>query len=239
MILIKIDSLSTQELRNIAQQEGVEDWDGLSRTDLISVLKDIYEEDDDVRETNDVNRKFLFGITDYRDIGKDVVGLPGVTELPDSYPNTEIHLLYKNPSWAYCYWSISPQDQQKLQDQMVANLELKITVEKNGEKGSFSIPVSLEDREWNVGLPTVGGGTCFCSLTVSVNGEELELAHSNSLELIESYWLEHPDEMLDNDNLFKIYLSLLTTKDGDLAPGPLVNEIIRNLEAEEKKRWKK
>ena len=239
MILIKIDSLSTQELRNIAQQEGVEDWDTMSRTDLIAVLKDIYEEDDDVRESNNVNRKFLFGITDYREIDKDVVGLPGVTELPESYPNTEIHLLYKNPSWAYCYWSVSPQDIQKLQDQMVEGLELKISVEKDGVVESFSIPVMLEDREWNVGLPTIGGGVCYCSLVVSVGGEELELAHSNTLNLIESYWLEHPEEMLDNDNLFKIYLSLLTTKDGELAQSPLVYEIIKNMETEEKKRWKK
>ena len=33
MILIKIDSLSTQELRNIAEQEGVEGFDSLDRED--------------------------------------------------------------------------------------------------------------------------------------------------------------------------------------------------------------
>ena len=48
MILIKIDSLSTQELRNIAEREGIEEYATLDRADLIQVLREIYEEDDDV-----------------------------------------------------------------------------------------------------------------------------------------------------------------------------------------------
>ncbi len=226
MILIKIDSLSTQELRNIAQREGVEDYQTLSRDDLILMLREIYEEDDDVVERSDLNRRFLYGITDYREIDKDVVELPGVEELPESYPNTEIHLLYKNPNWAYCYWGISPQDMARLEEMRKTELKLRVTVSKNGTKESFDIPVSLDDTEWTVSLPE-HGGICYVSLIVENEGENLELAHSSSLTLVESYWLEHGQEIKDNDNLFKIYLSLLTTKEGNVAESPLLDEILK------------
>ena len=225
MILIKIDSLSTQELRNIAEREGIEEYVTLDRDDLIQVLREIYEEDDDVADNADVNRRFLYGITDYREIDKDVVELPGVEELPESYPCTEIHLLYKNPNWAYCYWSISPQDLARLESMGKSELRLRVSVTKGDKSESFDIPVSLEDREWTVSLPD-HGGACHVSLIVDSEGEDLELAHSASLSLIESYWLEHPDEIAENDNLFKIYLSLLTSKEGVLAESPLVDEIL-------------
>lgn len=225
MILIKIDSLSTQELRNIAEREGIEDYATLDRDDLVQVLREIYEEDDDVADNADVNRRFLYGITDYREIDKDVVELPGVEELPESYPSTEIHLLYKNPNWAYCYWSISPQDLARLENMGKSELRLRVSVTKGDKVESFDIPVSLEDREWTVSLPD-HGGKCHVSLIVDSEGEDLELAHSASLSLIESYWLEHPDEIAENDNLFKIYLSLLTSKEGVLAESPLVDEIL-------------
>lgn len=128
MILIKIDSLSTQELRNIAEREGIEEYATLDRDDLIQVLREIYEEDDDVADNADVNRRFLYGITDYREIDKDVVELPGVEELPESYPCTEIHLLYKNPNWAYCYWSISPQDLARLESMGKSELRLRVSI---------------------------------------------------------------------------------------------------------------
>ncbi len=229
MILIKIDSLSTQELRNIAETEGVEDFQNLDREDLIQTLRDIYEEDDDVAERGDVNRRFLYGITDYRDIDKTVVELPGVEDLPERYPTTEIHIMYKNPNWAYCYWDISPQDMLKLEEAGVKELRLRSTVIDGDKSEVFDIPVSLEDKEWTLSLRS-NGGECFASLIVEINGEELELAHSSSLSLIKSYWLDHADEIKDNDNLFKIYLSLLTTKEGYVAESPLLDDILEKAE---------
>ena len=45
MILINIESLSDNELRNIAQQEDLADWENLSREDLIEGLEELYGED--------------------------------------------------------------------------------------------------------------------------------------------------------------------------------------------------
>ena len=238
MILIKIESLSTQELRNIAQQKNVDDWDELTREELISELKDIYEQEDD-RESGDgdVNRRFLFGITDYRDIDKDLTELPGVQDLPELYPITSIHLLYKNPDWAYCYWSISPQDHQRLIDSKASNLVLRVTnTRRDGSVDSFDLPITVDDNDWNIGLEA-HGGTCQCSLMINVDEEQFQLAESNVLTLVDSYWLEHKEEISTNETLFRLYLTMLTNKSGEMAASPLLKELMKAYEKEDRSSW--
>ena len=43
MVLINIESLSDNELRIIAKQEELEDWDYLNRHELIYELQDLYD----------------------------------------------------------------------------------------------------------------------------------------------------------------------------------------------------
>ena len=238
MILIKIDSLSTKELRNIAEQEGLDGYESLSREELIDELQDFYGDDEDFVPGGDVNRRFLCGITDYRGIDQDVQELPGVEELPLDYPSTDIHLLYKNPSWGYCYWSVSPQDMMKLQERNITELILLVSVRTFKGTEEFEVPVSIEDTDWNIGLP-VHGGECSVALVVRENGHLLELAHSNEISLVKSYWLEHPKEMLENEQLFKVYLSMITTKEGQLAESPVVYDIISTYHKEDLNRWHK
>ena len=69
MVLIKIDSLSQNELEYIAQQEGIKDFDTLSREELIDELKEIY--DDDYSESlsvtgENVNKRYVAGLSAYR-----------------------------------------------------------------------------------------------------------------------------------------------------------------------------
>lgn len=236
MILVKVDSLSTQELRNIAEEEGVVGFDALDRDGLVAALREYFDEDEESARDSSVNRRFLYGLTDYRDIDKEIDKLPGVVDLPESYPNTEIHLLYKNPDWAYAYWAISQFDLKRLEE---SGGDLFLTVhvsDKTGER-AFSIPITIEDSEWNVALPS-HGGTCSVSITTEVDGKSLELAHSSPLKLIDSYYLENPDEVIKNDNLFRIYLSQITNKDGEIEYTPLVKEILDLYEKEDKERWK-
>lgn len=239
MILIKIDSLSTQELRNIAQQEGIDGYESMDREDLVLELQSLFDEDDESgRQRGNVNRRFLYGITDYREIDKDVTELPGVEELPLEYPYTEIRLLYKNPSWAYCFWSISPQDGSKLQEKVDKELYLLVKVDSSRNKEEFEVPVSFEDRDWNIGIP-MHGGTCTVYLMVRLGEDNLELAHSNTLNLVESYWIENGSEIPENDDLFKIYLSMITTKEGVLAESPIISEIVNIYEREDSKKCHK
>ena len=225
MILVNIESLSVDELRGIAEQEGIGNIDALSRDEIIDLLREKYEEDDDPETTgSDPNLRYLSGITDYREISDYVEGLPGVEELPDSYPETEIHLILRNSSWAYCFWSIAPLMSDQIADEG-GSLLLAVEIHCDGRTETYDVPVSMTDSEWNIGIP-YGDGYCQVSLVSLIEGERRTLAVSGRESLIDSYWLSHKDEMKDSDMLYRIYLSMLSSKEGDLVSTPTVRDII-------------
>lgn len=237
MVLIKMDKLADSELRNIAQGENIPDYNELSRDELIQALTERYEDEDDdfaLEERGDShNLRYLAGITDYREISNMVGGLPGVEELPDYYPETTIHLLNKNNNWGFAFWTISNLDKDKIEAGNAKTL-LSITIkDKNGNVEQYDIPIRATDTEWNIGL-SVLGGTCTASLVAEYpNGKRERLASSNTIHHTDSYWMQHKSEMKDNDQLFKVYLSLVTTKEGDLIKNPLVEDIVKAYEEED------
>ena len=226
MILVNVDSLSESELRSIALQEGVDGADALTREEIISILEDMYEDSDPDTQMKDPNLRYMAGLTDYRDISKYVENLPGVEELPESYPDTEIHLIKKNGSWLYAFWSLSPNDSDRLQNEG-CSLQLSVTIENNGKREEYDIPVTYLDTEWNVGIP-YGSGFCRVALpSVDKNGGKNILSLSEPEELTDSYWLSHPEEMKYSDSIYRLYLTLVTTKEGDIVDNPVVREIIQ------------
>lgn len=236
MILINIESLSTSELRNIAQQESIEDYMNLDRDDLIQALVSKYEEEDDnyvpEGKSEAPNMRYMAGLTDYRAIDKDVVELPGVEELPDLYPETSIHLVYKNANWGYTFWSLT----ESVKNDLLENggeLALVVTITKStGEREQYDIPVSADDKEWNIGF-TPNSSDAIVAIVKDLNGEREVLAKSNKIELPVSYWMTHKDEMKANDDLFKIYLSIITTKEGAIINNPLVSDILNTYAKED------
>ncbi len=233
MILVNVDSLSVSELRSIAKQEGIEGSDALSREDIISLLEEKYEDNGQDTDFKDPNLRYMSGLTDYREISNYVEDLPGVEELPEIYPDTEIHLIKKNGLWLYAFWSLSPNDSDRLQDEG-SSIVLSVTIENNGAREEYDIPVSFLDTEWNIGIP-YGSGFCRVALTaVSKEGEKTMLALSDSEELTDSYWLQHPEDMKYSDSLYRLYLTLVTTKEGDLVDNPVVREIIQLFRKEDR-----
>ena len=226
MILVNIDSLSMSELRNIAQQEGILNIDSLSRDEIISELRDKYADDDDDRNEmeSDSNLRYLSGITDYREIDEYVPGLPGVEELPPEYPDTEIHLMLRSSTWAYCYWQLSQLDSDRIAN-AGASLFLAVRIVRSGAEEFYDIPVSLSDSEWNIGIP-YGDGNASVELVSETGEGRTVLASSGSISLVDSYWLDHREEMKESDSLYRLYLSLLTTREGRIVDNPVVQDIV-------------
>ena len=233
MILVNVDSLSASELRSIAVQEGFADADELSREEIISLLEEKYEEEDDkALQEGEPNSRYMSGLTDYRDSGSSVEALPGVEALPESYPDTEIHLIKKSCSWLYAFWFVSQNDSDRLQD-AGGSLSLSVTIENSGRHEEYDIPVSFTDTEWNVGIP-YGRGFCRVALTgIYPDGSRTVLAVSDPEDLIDSYWLSHREEMMFSDSLYRVYLTLISTKEGGLPGNPVLREIIEMFRKED------
>ncbi len=236
MILIKIDALTTTELQYIAQQEGMEDWDTLSREDLIDALEDLYEDqetDDPAQRSGRVNRKrFCNSLTDFRGSEKEANlpgDLPGVMALPEAYHETSIHLLMRDPSWAYCFWSISPNVKARLEaDNAIDSLFLRVTCTNLSDADvveTFDLAVSAEDDYRNINLSKPGYSYTVCLCCERSGMEAQQLCRSNQIETPKAFWNGHLDMLNKNPQLFRLYFSSLVTKEGAIVDNMSVREI--------------
>ena len=135
-------------------------------------------------------------------------------------------MLSKNSDWGYAFWSISTLDQEKIDEKKGVPLLLVTLTRKDGEKECYDIPIAEEDDEWNIGF-SYESKSIIVSLCVDYpDGSRDTLAQSKPLEMSSSYWIDHKDKMRENDSLFKVYLSLITTKTGEIINNSIVKEII-------------
>ena len=231
MVPVKLELLTTEELRNLSEQEKIEGFEDLDREELIQELSDKYEDEassDSFEEDkrSSLNLKNVSSFTDYRDNSAKVTQLPGVEDLPKKYEETSIHLLYKNSDWGYAFWSVSTLDQND-----IAEKNGKIFLGVNftslsGEKDYHEVSVSEDDTEWYIVMDN-SKKSVYVSLCVEYQeGTNDVLAQSKTLEIPSSYWLDHSDEMKLNDSLFKAYISLITTKTGDVIGNSVVKDIL-------------
>ena len=231
MILVNLEQLSTDELRNLSEQEKIEGFEELSREELIQELSEKYEEEYaayglDEDKKSDLNIKYVSSFTDYTGNSENITQLPGVEDLPEHYEETSIHLLSKNSDWGYAFWSISTLDQEKIDEKKGVPLLLVTLTRKDGEKECYDIPIAEEDDEWNIGF-SYESKSIIVSLCVDYpDGSRDTLAQSKPLDLSSSYWIDNKDKMKENDSLFKIYLSLITTKTGEIINNSIVKEIL-------------
>lgn len=240
MVLVNLGSLSTSELRNLAEQEKIDDFEDMDRDELIASLNEKYEDENtnsDSEETNiarTVNVKNVSGFSDRSDHSEYIKGLPGVEELPDCYQETSIHFLYKNSDWGYTFWSISSLDKTAIEEKGGTVILVVNMTDREGKRETYDILIGEDDGTWNIGFSR-DAVECYVSLVVEYEGGKREiLVQSTTLHLPECYWLRHSEEMKSNDTLFKIYLSLLTTKTGEIISNRLVQDIIREYREEDR-----
>ncbi len=228
MLLINIESLSENELRYIAKQEELEDWDSLSREELIDELEDLYEDEGDVHanHSGSSKRKFVNTLTDVQT--DNVLSLPGVQKLPDSYNETSIHVVLKDFNWAYVFWSISTQQLSELEE---SSSSLILRTRRSDCKGSedavYDIDISLSDNNWTVELPLLGC-TYYVSL-VSRNAEgESIICESAAVATTRSYFSTHLEELRDDVTFRKIFSSLID-KGGVISANRQVQDLVDGL----------
>lgn len=230
MVPVNLESLTTSELLNLAEQEKIEDFEEMDRDELLMSLAEKAEEERSNSESDDgtaqtVNVKNVSSLSDNASHSELINGLPGTEGLPESYHDTFIHFIFKNADWGYVFWSISTLEAEAIEEKNGAVILVVTMTDRNGGKENYDIFIGEDDNTWNIGFSR-DAVSCFVSLYVETpDGKRDLLVQSNSLELPSSYWLEHGDEMKQNDSLFKVYLSGLTTKTGELIDNRTVQAI--------------
>lgn len=230
MVPVNLESLTTSELLNLAQQEKIEDYGEMDRDELIASLTEKAEEERSNSESDDgiartVNVKNVSSLSDNANHSDLINGLPGSEGLPESYHDTFIHFIFKNADWGYVFWSVSSIEAEAIEEKKGSVILVVTMTDREGRKENYDILVGDDDTTWNIGFSR-DAVSCFVSLYVETpDGKRDLLVQSNALSLPSSYWLDHGEEMKKNDTLFKVYLSCLTTKTGELIDNRTVQQI--------------
>ena len=229
MVLVDIDTLTDAELRVIAQQRDVEDWESLSREELIESIEDTYDDEGAERITDSpsTDHRYVKTLTSSESQGS--FGFPGVEELPTSYNETSIYLLLKDANWAYAFWNIAPNTMAMLEEKAADLVLRKSVLGKNGEQeSSFDIGIAKEDVDWSVELPWAGRD--YRAFLVAQKGEKEEvLAQSNVISVKEN-WLSSHIETLDEPGRFNVLFSSLFTKEGSVINNRQVRDLLEKYE---------
>ncbi len=229
MVLVDIDTLTDAELRVIAQQRDVEDWESLSREELIESIEDTYDDEGSERITDapSTGHRYVKTLTSSEYQGS--FGFPGVEELPTSYNETSIYLLLKDANWAYAFWNIAPNNMAMVEEK-AADLVLRISVlGKNGEQeDSFDISIAKEDVDWSVELPWAGRD--YKAFLVAQKGEKEEVLAQSNVISVQENWLSSHIETLDEPGRFNVLFSSLFTKEGCVINNRQVRDLLEKYE---------
>ncbi len=183
MTIERLAELPLQSLINVGRKLGLESPEDNDRETLIDVIWEVLEENRNERITSDANPirieelKYDIQPTEqfFDDIEEEFI-------LPESYNETKIVLMLRDPSWAFAYWDIKKETHEELRrDSEFSGIFLRLLqCKENGY--FFDIPVKLSDNRWYINLPEPGIIYYLELVVKRENGEEI-LAHSNAIDV--------------------------------------------------------
>ncbi|MCR5045241.1 MAG: DUF4912 domain-containing protein, partial [Treponema sp.] len=140
----KLESLTSSELLDIADEYGIDAPDDLNRQFIIGDLLELASELE-----NNERRKETITLSE-----ED--GSINVNTLPDSYNETKINVILRNPISLFVWWDLSDWTLKKLKSSR-ASLRLAVyffeSIEDEKPEDMFDIQLDLSDRENYVIIP--------------------------------------------------------------------------------------
>lgn len=172
-----LETLSTADLISLCDEFGIDIPENLNRSFIIGELLEIAEEykEDSVEE----------------DISTNEEAAPVAKKeeaLPESYNETNICAMLRNPAWIYVYWDISSADIARLNtDFSFKSLCLRVSFWQNEDDEkpleSFDVQIGISDRQQYV-LLSPGKNFVRVDLVAQYSGKEDEnLAITRKIEL--------------------------------------------------------
>lgn len=185
-----LETLTSSQLIDLADEYGIDIPDNLNRQfiieELIEVAKEIAE-NSIFKETIKVSDDAVNSIA---------------TELPDSYNETKIDVMLRNPVSLFVYWDFSEVQLKQLNSNKT-NIYLQISffedMESEKPEDTFDIQIDIEDREQYILIP---GGKKFVRVDLmqnTSNAMDAVLAVSSRLAIpqgSEEFMNFHPGENL-------------------------------------------
>lgn len=137
-----LETLSFSDLSKLADEYGVDVPEDLDRRFLICELLDLVE------ESKLFNEDMIISSGNFSEDSE---------HLPQSYNETQISCVLRNPAWGFVFWNISDNDANMLKEMPDCSLMLRVcslpSLEELTPKEAFEINVSNDSQEQYVLLP--------------------------------------------------------------------------------------
>ncbi len=233
-----LETMSYQRLRCIGERLGIKGDELLDRSELIDAIKEILEERqlDRERINNEVMKLKGKKYDLVEDLNVEAEDF-GMYPLPELYVETSVHMLLRDPHWAYVYWNVSPYQLETMKEahpDSVLVLRIhqfshpRLPLSKCQE--FFDISVREDDASWYVTLPATGSWYA-AALVAREEGVWAEtLAVSNEIFSPSGYWLERVDELKENERELALFHAAVTDFSGHEVDSVLVKTILQKLE---------
>jgi len=177
---------SFEALLRVADRYNVDIPDNVTRDELEDLVYEAAEETrEEHRRTNNHSVRVEETKYDNRADGEFHADNGEDIELPDSYNETRIVLLLRDPAWAFAYWDLQAAHSEAFRrsDRFEGLLLRVYSLESPDQsiakcRASFDIPVMLHDNGWYIHLPEQESNYRL-SLVAVEGGTERLLALSN------------------------------------------------------------
>lgn len=167
-----LESLSTRDLLLLADDHGVDIPEGLNRRLIIGELLELAEE----------NERFSSRTTVLAD-----AEMPEPEEgLPDSYNETRITAMIRDPAWIFVYWDFhSGQFSSCIDNPLFESFFLRVNTFSREDPSKcidfFDIDVGIQDRKWYIHLSDYRN-LCRVDLYCRNSGEQHRLLAASGLK---------------------------------------------------------
>lgn len=176
LTLQHLETLSSADLINIADEYGIDIPDNLNRSFIIRELLEAAEELEAENEEEISTNEDEAPVHEKKE------------SLPETYNETTICAILRNPAWIYVYWDIKAADISRLNtDISFKSLCLRVSFWENEDDEkpleSFDVQIGFSDRQQYI-LLTPGKNLVRVDLVASYTGKDDEnLAVSRKLDL--------------------------------------------------------
>jgi len=139
LTLAHLETLSSADLIALADDYGIDIPDDLNRRFIIGELLEVTEETKSEEPPSS-------GMNEDAEIPEEN------QELPDSFNETEISVILRNPAWAFVYWDISEEALKKISESpRFKNIVLRVSYFDKEEDVTpveyYDLQITLADRE--------------------------------------------------------------------------------------------
>lgn len=176
--LSHLATLSTADLLSLADEFGIDIPENLNRSFVIRELLETAEELQSESENEDIS-----------EVDGEAEVLEKKETLPETYNETEICAVLRNPAWVFVFWDISAADIARLNsDFSFKSLCLRVSFWENADDEkpaeSFDVQLGISDRQQYV-LLSPGKNFVRLDLVAQYSGgrEDENLAVSRKIEL--------------------------------------------------------